>query len=106
MASKTIADSDPDESDKMSIVSKCSNFSLKFQQYIAKQDGQMAAMRKAMIAAGLDPDLVMAGADADAVENEGMEVDVTAATNSKKRLPSGSPRLVSRWQRWTIRIWI
>ena len=42
----------------MSSVSKSSNFSLKSQQYIAKQDGQMAAMRKAMIAAGLDPDLL------------------------------------------------
>ena len=54
----------------MSSVSKSSNFSLKSQQYIAKQDGQMAAMRKAMIVAGLDPDLVLADA------SDVMEVDV------------------------------
>ena len=69
MASTSNADADLDEaddkSDKMSSVSKCSNFSLKSQQYIAKQDCQMAVMRKAMIAAGLDPDLVLAEADAE-----------------------------------------
>ena len=47
-----------DKSDRMSSVSKCSNFSLKSQRYIAMQDGQMAAMRRAMVAAGLDPDLI------------------------------------------------
>ena len=53
-------DNSGDKSDRMSSVSQCSNFSIKSQQYIAKQDGQMAAMRKAMFAAGLDPDMVIA----------------------------------------------
>ena len=57
-----------DKSDRMSSVSQCSNFSLKSQLYIAKQDGQMAAMRRAMVAAGLDPDMAIANED-------GMEVD-------------------------------
>ena len=56
MASK-IADDDldgsDDKSDKMSSVSKCSNFSLKSQQYIAKQDCQMAAMRSSLVCADL-----------------------------------------------------
>ena len=69
-------------SDRMSSVSKSSNFYLKSQQYIAKQDGQMAAVRKAMIAAGLDLDLVLADASdvmevAAGVDVEGgMDVDV------------------------------
>ena len=79
MASKTPTN----DSDKMSSVSRCSNFSLKSQQYIAKQDCQMAKMKKAMIAAGLDPDLVLADSNAEV----GMEVDAS----TKKRLPSGSP---------------
>ena len=72
-----------DKSDRMSSVSQCSNFSIKLQQYIAKQDGQMAAMRKAMVAAGLDPDMVIAN-------DGGMEVD-EVDVSTKKRLPSGSP---------------
>ena len=43
----------------------------------------MAAMRKAMVAAGLDPDMVIANDD-------GMEVD-EVDVSTKKRLPSGSP---------------
>ena len=81
-------DNSDNKSDKMSSVSNCSNFSLKSQQYIAKQDGQMAVMRKAMIAAGLDPDLVLAD-EQDLTDAGVMDVDVD--TSSKKRLPSGSP---------------
>ena len=98
MASTSNADADLDEaddkSDKMSSVSKCSNFSLKSQQYIAKQDCQMAVMRKAMIAAGLDPDLVLAEADAEVEVVMDMEVDVT----SKKRPNLKAPlRMVWVW---------
>ena len=64
-------------------VSKCSNFSLKSQQYIAKQDCQMGAMRRAMIAAGLDPDAVLPDGSG-AGELVHMDVD---SSKSKKRLP-------------------
>ena len=50
---------------------------IKSQQYIAKQDGQMAAMRKAMVAAGLDPDMVIANDD-------GMEVDEVDVSTKKR----------------------
>ena len=83
-----------DGEDRMSSISRCSNFSLKSQQYIAKQDTQMAAMRRAMIAAGLDPDAVLVpdpdlDPDSEPKMNEVTEMEVDA--RSKKRLPSGSP---------------
>ena len=43
----------------MSSVSNSSKFSIKSQLIIKKQDGQIAAMRKVMIAAGLDPDAMV-----------------------------------------------
>ena len=46
-------------SDIMSSVSNNSKFSIKLQLIIKKQDGQIAAMRKVMIAAGLDPDAIV-----------------------------------------------
>ena len=72
-------------------MSKCSNFSLKSQQYIARQDIQMEAMKKAMIAAGLDPDAVVIPVDLAVfglVRGETTDMD---GVKSKKRLPSGSP---------------
>ena len=50
-------------------------------------------MRRAMIAAGLDPDApdTCPNDQAPGSESGLMEVDAGVATNSKKRLPSGSP---------------
>ena len=73
----------------MSSVSRSSRISAKSQVIIAAQDGQIAAMRAAMIAAGLDPDLILPVPVTNESVTELMEVDV--ATNPKKRMPSGSP---------------
>ena len=43
-------------SDKMSSLSNSSKFSVKSQQVIAKQNVQIAAMRKMLVDAGIDPD--------------------------------------------------
>ena len=40
-------------------MSSVSKFSVKSQKFIAQQDLTIAAMRNAMLAAGLDPDLVV-----------------------------------------------
>ena len=71
----------------MSSVSRSSRISAKSQVIIAAQDGQIAAMRAAMIAAGLDPDLILPVPVTNESVTELMEVDV--ATNPKKRMPSG-----------------
>ena len=77
-------------SDKMSSVSNSSKFSVSSQIVNKKQDCQIAAMRLAMIAAGLDPDALLSdpNPDLDLVGEEEMEVD---GAKSKKRSPSGSP---------------
>ena len=83
-----------DGEDRMSSISRCSNFSLKSQQYIAKQDTQMAAMRRAMIAAGLDPDAVLVpdpNLDPDSEPKMNQVTEMEVGARSKKRLPSGSP---------------
>ena len=72
------------ESDRMSSVSNSSKFSVKSQQVIAAQDEKIALMKALLAKAGIDPDSVSSELDPT------MEVD--SALNSKKRLPSGSPR--------------
>ena len=76
-------------SDKMSSVSNSSKFSIKLQQVMAKQDGQIAAMRKMLIDAGVSADVDDMDAGAGAMEIDLADPDSVA--NSRKRLPSGSP---------------
>ena len=84
-------------SSNMSSVSK---FSMKSQvliahqdETIANQDGTIAAMRSAMISAGLNTDLVvpLRTGPGSGSESGVMDVDVNVISNSKKRMPSGSP---------------
>ena len=75
------------ESDRMSSVSNSSKFSVKSQQVIAAQDEKIALMKALLAKAGIDPDSVSSlSSELDPT----MEVD--SVLNSKKRLPSGSPR--------------
>jgi hypothetical protein len=70
-------------------LSNVSKFSLKSQAHIAQQDVTIAAMRSAMLAAGLDPDAVMPVQASPGSKT--MEVCDSPVNNPKKRLPSGSP---------------
>ena len=86
-----------DNSDRMSSVSNSSKFSVKSQQVIAEQDAQIAMMRRMLVGAGIDPDVPPSGALPPGGQVlETMEIDT--ATNSKKRLPSGSP-VGKNWDR-------
>ena len=73
--------------DTMSSVSKCSNFSVKSQQFIAKQtieiqkkDNEMATMRKLMIAAGINPDAILNNGEITTANND-ITLDQTATDN-------------------------
>ena len=62
-------------------MSSVSKFSIKSQAWIAQQDVTIAAMRSAMIAAGLDPDTVIPIQVGSSSGSGIMEVCSTPATN-------------------------
>ena len=74
-------------------MSSLSKFSIKSQAHIAQQDVTIAAMRSAMLAAGLDPDSVVPiqVGPGSGIMDICNKPTATPTANSKKRMPSGSP---------------